>query len=66
MTNSTNPGQFKPNDAKTKARASEGGKASTGSFTKGSKAASDAGKKGNAHQPVEAKRLGGQHSGSNS
>lgn len=42
--------------------ASEGGKASPGKFQKGSKRAKEAGRKGAAAQPVEAKREGGEHS----
>lgn len=42
--------------------ASEGGQASGGSFKKGSKRASEAGRKGAEAQPTEAKRRGGQHS----
>ncbi|MEV0250792.1 general stress protein [Nocardia sp. NPDC050712] len=42
--------------------ASQGGKASSGSFDNDPKRASEAGKKGAAAQPVEAKRLGGTHS----
>lgn len=42
--------------------ASKGGKASGGSFTEGSERASEAGKKGAANQPREAKQRGGEHS----
>ncbi|MET8776297.1 KGG domain-containing protein [Nocardia sp. NPDC004654] len=42
--------------------ASLGGKASSGSFDNDPRRASEAGKKGAAAQPTEAKRLGGQHS----
>ncbi len=45
--------------------ASQGGKASSGSFDNDPKRASEAGKKGAAAQPVEAKRLGGAHSHQN-
>ncbi|MCP2298420.1 Stress-induced acidophilic repeat motif-containing protein [Nocardia amikacinitolerans] len=42
--------------------ASQGGKASGGSFDNDPRRASEAGKKGAAAQPIEAKRLGGRHS----
>lgn len=42
--------------------ASKGGKASGGSFANDRQRASEAGKKGAAAQPTEAKRLGGKHS----
>lgn len=42
--------------------ASEGGQASGGSFKKGSKRASEAGRKGAEAQPTEAKQRGGQNS----
>ena len=42
--------------------ASAGGRASGGRFKPGSKRASEAGKKGAAAQPTEAKRRGGEHS----
>ncbi|MFD6161172.1 general stress protein [Nocardia sp. NPDC060256] len=42
--------------------ASLGGKASSGSFDNDPKRASEAGKKGAAAQPTEAKRLGGARS----
>ncbi|TQM25787.1 general stress protein [Nocardia bhagyanarayanae] len=42
--------------------ASQGGKASGGSFDNDPRRASEAGKKGAAAQPTEAKRLGGRHS----
>ena len=47
---------------KQRAIARQGGKASTGKFQKGSRRASEAGRKGAEAQPVEAKRLGGEHS----
>lgn len=42
--------------------ASKGGKASGGNFANDRKKASEAGKKGAAAQPMEAKRAGGRHS----
>ncbi|WP_327117118.1 hypothetical protein OHB12_06610 [Nocardia sp. NBC_01730] len=42
--------------------ASQGGKASSGSFDNDPKRASEAGKKGAAAQPTEAKRRGGENS----
>lgn len=42
--------------------ASRGGKASGGNFAKDRKRASEAGKKGAAAQPLEAKRRGGRNS----
>ncbi|WP_378730894.1 general stress protein [Nocardia brasiliensis] len=45
--------------------ASQGGKASSGSFDNDPKRASEAGKKGAAAQPTAAKRLGGEHSHQN-
>ncbi|HSW84995.1 MAG TPA: KGG domain-containing protein [Candidatus Saccharimonadales bacterium] len=46
--------------------ASKGGKASSGNFANDRKKASEAGKKGAAAQPIEAKRKGGEHSHSGS
>jgi hypothetical protein len=42
--------------------ASKGGKASGGNFANDPERASEAGKKGAANQPIEAKQRGGQHS----
>lgn len=42
--------------------ARKGGRASSGKFEKGSQRASEAGKKGAANQPLEAKERGGEHS----
>ena len=42
--------------------ASKGGKASGGNFANDRQKASEAGKKGAAHQPTEAKREGGKNS----
>lgn len=42
--------------------ASEGGKASGGNFANNRQRASEAGKKGAAEQPIEAKRQGGRNS----
>lgn len=50
---------------KRRAIASEGGKASTGKFTEGSRRASEAGRRGAVAQPLAAKRLGGKHSHKN-
>jgi hypothetical protein len=46
--------------------ASKGGKASGGNFANDRERASEAGKKGAANQPIEAKQRGGQNSHRNS
>lgn len=56
-----NPGQFGER-SDTQKQARKGGKDSSGSFQSGSQRASDAGKRGAAHQSTEAKRRGGEHS----
>lgn len=62
MPDSKNPGQF-GNRADTEEQASRGGKASTGSFGESNAAdPHEAGRKGAAAQPQEAKVKGGQHS----
>jgi hypothetical protein len=64
MPDPKNPGQFgnRPDTAK---QARRGGQASTGSFGKENSAdPSEAGKKGAAAQPIEAKSKGGRRSGS--
>lgn len=63
--NTSNRGFASMDEAKQKEIASMGGKASGGQFKPGDKRASEAGKKGAAAQPTEAKRLGGQHSHQN-
>jgi len=65
MADQDNPGQF-GNRPDTTEQASEGGKASSGSFDNDPQRASEAGKKGAANQPTEAKQRGGQNSGQNS
>jgi general stress protein YciG len=45
--------------------ASKGGRASGGKFKAGDERTSEAGRKGAAAQPTEAKRLGGRHSHQN-
>jgi len=65
MADSQNPGQF-GNRSDTEEMARKGGKASPGKF--GSAKGADphqAGKKGAAAQPTEAKRRGGEHSHQN-
>ncbi|RDI51583.1 hypothetical protein [Nocardia mexicana] len=62
MANPKNPGQF-GNRPDTTKQAHKGGRASTGSFGQAHSAdPSEAGKKGAAAQPTEAKSRGGQHS----
>jgi uncharacterized protein len=61
MADSNNPGQF-GNRSDTQEQASKGGQASSGKFAKGSKKASEAGKKGVANQSTEAKQRGVEHS----
>lgn len=61
MADTDNPGQF-GNRPDTEEQAQKGGKASSGSFEPGSERASEAGKKGAANQPREAKQRGGEHS----
>ncbi|MBF6172521.1 hypothetical protein [Nocardia blacklockiae] len=57
-----NPGQF-GNRPDTEKQARKGGQASTGSFGSANSAdPSEAGRKGAAAQPTEAKSRGGQHS----
>lgn len=51
---------------KQRAIAAAGGRASSGSFTKGDPRASAAGRRGAENQPIEAKRRGGQNSHRNS
>lgn len=63
MANSTsNRGFASMDEEKQRAIASKGGQASSGKFEVGSKRASEAGKKGAAAQPTEAKRRGGENS----
>ncbi len=64
MADQNNPGQF-GNRPDTQEQASKGGQASPGKF--GSPQGADpsaAGKKGNANEPMEAKREGGRRGGS--
>lgn len=60
--NSSNRGFAAMSEKERKQRASEGGRASGGQFKSGDKRTSDAGKKGAANQPTEAKRRGGENS----
>ncbi|MCM6777966.1 hypothetical protein NDR87_31280 [Nocardia sp. CDC159] len=65
MADKNNPGQF-GNRSDTEEQARKGGQASTGSFgDKNSADPSEAGKKGAAAQPTEAKVKGGEHSHAN-
>ncbi|HWT56157.1 MAG TPA: KGG domain-containing protein [Candidatus Microsaccharimonas sp.] len=66
MTDNSNRGFASMDDATQKSIASKGGKASSGNFKNDPQRASDAGKKGAAAQPTEAKQLGGQNSHRNS
>lgn len=61
MADPKNPGQF-GNRPDTQEQASKGGQMSDGKFKKGSERASEAGKRGAANEPIDAKRLGGEHS----
>ncbi|HVW23123.1 MAG TPA: hypothetical protein VHB51_01380 [Candidatus Saccharimonadales bacterium] len=61
MPDPNNPGQFGNRDD-TQEQASKGGQMSSGKFEKGSRRASEAGKKGAAAQPTEAKARGGRNS----
>lgn len=65
MADPKNPGQF-GNRPDTQEQASKGGQRSGGKFTKGSERASEAGKRGAANEPLDAKRRGGEHSHGNS
>lgn len=60
--NSNNRGFASMDEDKQREIASKGGKASGGSFEKGSQRASEAGKKGAQNEPHEAKVEGGKHS----
>lgn len=62
MADTSNRGFASMDEAKQREIASKGGRASSGNFKHDRQKASEAGKKGAKAQPVEAKRLGGQHS----
>lgn len=53
------------NKRATASKNENGGRDASGRFQSGSQAAREAGKKGAANQPTEAKREGGKHSGNN-
>jgi general stress protein YciG len=63
--NTSNRGFASMNPKKREAAARTGGEHSGGQFKSGDKRTSEAGKRGAAAQPTEAKRLGGQHSHQN-
>lgn len=65
MADTSNRGFASMDKDKQREIASQGGKASSGSFSSNNAKASEAGKKGNANQSTEAKRKGGEHSHSN-
>ncbi|HUY85391.1 MAG TPA: general stress protein [Candidatus Dormibacteraeota bacterium] len=65
MANTSNRGFASMDEEKQREIASKGGKASGGNFANDRQKASEAGKKGAAAQPIEAKRRGGQHSHQN-
>ncbi len=62
MAGTSNRGFASMDEGKQRAIASKGGRMSRGNFKYDRERASAAGKKGAANQPLEAKRLGGQHS----
>jgi general stress protein YciG len=61
-----NQGFASMDEAKQRQIASKGGKSSSGNFANDRQRASEAGKKGAAAQPTEAKRRGGENSHRNS
>lgn len=63
--NTSKRGFASMDEDKQRAIASKGGKASGGNFAHDRERASEAGKKGAASQPTEAKRRGGEHSHQN-
>lgn len=65
MADTSNRGFASMDADKQREIASKGGKASGGNFANDRQKASEAGKKGAAAQPIEAKRRGGQHSHQN-
>lgn len=62
MASKSNRGFASMDKDKQRAIASMGGRASGGNFANDRQKASEAGKKGAAAQPIEAKRRGGEHS----
>jgi general stress protein YciG len=64
--NTSNRGFASMDESKQREIASKGGKSSGGNFANDPQRASQAGKKGAANQPTEAKRRGGQNSHRNS
>ncbi len=64
--NTSNRGFASMDPDKQREIASKGGKASGGNFANDPERASEAGKKGAANQPIEAKQRGGQNSHRNS
>lgn len=65
MADTSNRGFASMDEDKQREIASKGGKASGGNFKNDPARASAAGKKGAAAEPIEAKRLGGEHSHQN-
>lgn len=65
MANTSNRGFASMSEDKQRRIASMGGKASGGNFRNDPQRASEAGKKGAAAQPLEAKRRGGENSHNN-